>query len=73
MVRVTHGDEQATVYPEGGIGFARRIPGLPGWFVDDEPSRLIYTLAVAARAAAYPLLPPLPGQPRLRRKHTVRA
>lgn len=65
QVRVIHGDERATVYSAGGIGFEQRLPQQrsAGWFVCDEPSALIYRLAVAVRAEAFPLLDPLPGQP----------
>jgi hypothetical protein len=63
MVRVVHGDERATVYAEGGIGFEFRMPGYRGcWFVC-EPSEFIYRLALAVRAEAFPHLAPLPGQP----------
>ena len=64
-VRVVRGDERATVYPEGGIGFEERLPGFrsAGWFVCDEPSEGIERLALAVRAEAFPHLPPLPGQP----------
>jgi hypothetical protein len=64
MVRVVHGDERATVYPEGGIGFEQRLIGFRAcWFVCDEPSELIERLALAVRAEAFPHLAPLPGQP----------
>jgi hypothetical protein len=65
MVRVQFGQERATVYAEGGIGFEYRLPAgrVVGWVVNDEPGEFIYRLAVAVRAAAFPHLPPLPGQP----------
>jgi hypothetical protein len=65
MVRVQYGQERATVYAEGGIGFEYRLPAgrVVGWIVNDEPGDFIYRLAVAVRAEAFPSLPPLPGQP----------
>ncbi|HVK06397.1 MAG TPA: hypothetical protein VM490_23200 [Armatimonadaceae bacterium] len=65
MVRVQYGQERATVYAEGGIGFEYRLTAgrVVGWVVNDDPGEFIYRVAVAARAAAFPELPPLPGQP----------
>ena len=65
MVRVQFGQERATVYAAGGIGFEYRLTAgrVVGWIVNDEPSEFIYRLALAIRAEAFPNLPPLPGQP----------
>lgn len=58
MVRVQMDDERATVYREGGIAFARLVPGI-GWVLDDEPSEAIQSLAWAARSVAFPGLVPV--------------
>jgi hypothetical protein len=60
MVIVSHGEERAKVYPEGGICWEMYVDG-PGWCVlgDGPPGKLVVRLALAVRAAAYPDLPRL--------------
>lgn len=55
QVVVKWGHEKATVYVQGGIGFSEYVHGV-GWIVCDEPSALIFRVALAARKAAFPQL-----------------
>ncbi len=59
-VRVTAGNERASIYPEGGVSFELWIEEGSGWYVNDRhASERIQALAVAVRLVAFPHLAPL--------------